>query len=185
MIVRSNIPDVVKTLNKVTDNLPKQLGIATGKATRRGRSIIAKDVTKTIAVKQKTVRQYVKFRKSGKVRHELTLKKSSRIPLRDFGARQTKRGVTYKINKQSGRQTAVGAFMGPKPGVQFTKFKGRVFRRTGKQRLPITQLMGISPWGYVVKGRRIDPIGKQLKQELIKQAYERVRYLKLKKSGAI
>lgn len=183
--VRMEAGDLINSLKNVTDNLPKQLSIVVGKTGRRAESITAKDITKELAVKQKTVKKEIKRRKTSKTSVEMELKKSARIPLRDFGARQTRKGVSYRISKTSGRKVVHGAFQGPKPGVRHGKWNGRVFKRVGKGRLPIVQLRGPSPWGVVVKRNRLAPITAQVNDELKKQIAERIRYLKLKKSGAI
>ena len=41
----------------------------------------------------------------------------------------------------------LGAFMGPSPGTFAPKLYGGVFRRVGKERLPIVKLYGVSPYG--------------------------------------
>lgn len=184
-IVRMEAGDLIKGLENVTDNLTKQFGIVVGKVGRRAESITAKDVTKELAVKQKTVKKEIRRKKKSKTSVEVELSKSARIPLRDFGARQTRKGVSYRISKTSGRKVVHGAFQGPKPGIKHGKWNGRVFKRVGKSRLPIVQLRGPSPWGVVVHKNRLPSITAQVNDELKKQIAERIRYLKLKKSGAI
>jgi hypothetical protein len=60
-----------------------------------------------------------------------------------------------------------------------------VFKRTGKKRLPIQQLFGPSPWGVFVKKNRTKAVVIDVNAELRHQLAERIRYLKLKQSGAI
>ena len=183
--IQMDARSLVESLSNVTSNLTKQLGIVANKVGRKAESLTAKDITKQIAVKQKTVKKEITRRRVGKTAVEMELRKSSRIPLRDFTARQTKKGVSYRIAKAGKRQTVTGAFPGLRPGLMNTKWRGRVFARVGKARLPIRQLYGPSPWGVVVKGRRLKPITADVRAELTKQLKERIRYLKLKKSGAI
>ena len=176
---------LLTSLKNVADNLPKQASIISGKTATKAVSFIAKDVSKQVAVKQKTVREHIRKKKKGKTAYTVELEKSRRIPLRDFGAKQNKQGVTYRIQKGGKRGFAKDAFQGPKPGVVNVKWKGRVFKRVGSSRLPIKQLKGPSPWGVVVRGGRLSAILSQIDAELIKQTQERIRYLRLKKSGAI
>lgn len=183
--VQMDSSEVVKSLDNVVKNLSKELGIVAWKTARKGKSLVAKDVTKELAVTQKVVKKELAAKRIGKTGAEVTIDKSPRIPLRDFKARQIKRGVSYRISKTKGRKTIPGAFQGPRPGQMNVKWRGRVFKRTGKKRLPIIQLYGPSPWGVIVKNRRIRPIANQLNQELRKQLAERLRYQRLKKSGAI
>jgi hypothetical protein len=60
-----------------------------------------------------------------------------------------------------------------------------VFKRVGEGRLPIIQLFGPSPWGVSIKNNLKKPTVKATKIELIKQIERRIRFLKLKQSGAI
>lgn len=172
-------------LQNVTDNLKKQMGIVAWKAATKGKSLIAKDITQELAVPQKVVREQVNANRVGGRDAEVVLKKSRRISLREFGARQNKTGVSYRISKTQGRKTVAGAFQGPRPGVMKSSWKGNVFKRVGKKRLPIRKLRGVSPWGSFVKRNRIKPVGAQIQAELRKQLNERVRYLTLKKQGVI
>jgi len=183
--VRMDSTDVVKSLKNIVKNYSKELGIVVNKVGRKGKSLVAKEVTKELTVTQKVVKKQIDFRKVGKTGGELSLDKSPRIPLRDFKARQTRAGVSYRISKTKGRKVAKGAFQGPRPGRMNTRWKGRVFKRTGKSRLPITQLYGPSPWGVIKKNNKQKPIADQLRTEMRKQLAERLRYQRLKKSGAI
>lgn len=181
-----NADKMLADLAKFVDNLEKEIKVVNGKTAKRGKSIIAKEVVQTVRIPQKNIRRYIKSSQIGKRSAAVDLENTPRIPLRDFGARQTKAGVTYQISRSGGRKTAKGGFVGPKPGLTFAKTRGRVFARTGKSRLPIVQLFGVSAWGvvrYRKKSQRI--INKNIRAELLKQIKERLRYRKLKAEGAI
>jgi len=62
--------------------------------------------------------------------------KGSRIPLDRFGARQTRTGISYLINRKKGRQRLCNTF--------FRDDKKGVWKRMKKTRLPITELHGPS-----------------------------------------
>ena len=104
---------MINELKGVVKNLPKELAIVSGKTAKRGKSIIAKEVTQELAVPQKVVRKVLTTGKRGKTASFVDLEKSPRIPLRDFKARQNKRGLSYKISKSAGRKTIHGPFQGP------------------------------------------------------------------------
>lgn len=62
------------------------------------------------------------------------------LSLKDFGARQLKRGVRAKV---WGRwQLFPTTFMGPRPGVIAAALGGHVFDRVSRKRLPIRRLWG-------------------------------------------
>lgn len=184
-IQATGLKETRAALQAVTNNLKKEMAIVSWKAAQKGKSLIAKDITQELAVPQKIVRNEVSATRVGGRDAEVVLKKSRRIPLRDFGARQNKIGVTYRISKTRGQTTLAGAFQGPRPGVIKSSWKGNVFKRKGKARMPIRKARGVSPWGSFVKRRRIEPVGEQIQYELRKQLRERVRYLTLKKQGVI
>lgn len=183
--VEMNADEVLRNLAKFVKNLDKEIKIVNGKTARRGKSIIAKEVQKNVAVKQKDVRKHIKSMSLGKRSAAVDLENSPRLPLRDFGARQTKAGVSYKIDKSGGRKTIKGSFQGPKPGQVLAKWNGRVFVRDGKKRTPIRQLFGVSAWGVIRRRDRRKAVGIQIQAELQKQMRERLRYKKLKAEGVI
>lgn len=182
--VQMKTDTVTTAFENLRRNLPKEFAIVNGKTAKRGRSITAKEVTQELAVTQKVVRQHTKVRKKD-IASILDISKSKRMGLRHFKARQTKKGVSYRISKTKGRKFIPSAFQGPAPGRMNVKWKGNVFKRKGKARLPLVHVRGPSPWGVVLKGKKLKPIIKQMQAELSKQARERIRYLKLKRSGAI
>lgn len=113
------------------------------------------------------------------------LKKTGRLGLRHFGAKQDKRGVTYKITKKGGRGRVDGAFLGPKPGAVKTNWRGNAFKRTGKKRLPIVQIKGVSAWGAYVKNNLAGPQAKAVEAELLKQIERRINLNVLRASGLV
>lgn len=183
--VQNDASDVVNALGAVVSNLPKELRIVSWKTARKTKSLIAKEVTKELAVPQKIVRAELSQARREPTGAEVALRKTARIPLRDFKARQVRSGVSYKISKTKGRKRIDGAFQGPRPGVVFTKFRGHVFTRVGTARLPIRKLYGVSPWGVFAINKQQKQVTPKVNQELRKQLADRLRYQKLKKSGAI
>ena len=55
----------------------------------------------------------------------------------------------------------------------------------GKSRLPIVKLHGASPFGVMTKGKKLGPSVEATQAELEKQIQRRVRFITLKKTGAI
>lgn len=184
------IAELEKSLGAKKKRLPVEIKIAVNATARKAVGLISKNVRAELNVKAK----YIKDKRLIDVRPKatestltarVTLKKSARIPLREFGARQTKRGVSYRISKTQGRSIASGAFQGPRPGVINIKWRGRVFKRVGKNRLPITQLYGPSPWGVFVKKSMREPVVFDTEKELQKQLDRRIRKNVLQSQGVI
>ena len=177
-----------RALGEKAKRLPIELKIAVNATAKKTKPAISKEVRKELAAPAKAVNQTISIQSKAtntEASAKVLVKKTRRIPLRDFGARQNKRGVSYRISKSQGRKTIYGAFQGPKPGVMKTSWKGNVFQRVGKSRLPIVKLYGPSPWGVVVKKKLKPVVQKDAKKELRKQIERRIRFQNLKRSGAI
>lgn len=168
--------------------LRKELAVAVNATGNRCKAIIAKQIGKELAVAQKEIKTTIRqTRRAGELDISATIevKKEARLGLNKFGARQTQKGVSYKVSKSRGRSFIQGAFQGPRPGLMKASWKGNVFKRVGKSRLPIQKLHGPSVWGVFVVGDKIGPSTAETVQELKKQVDRRIRFLVLKSSGAI
>lgn len=119
---------------------------------------------------------------SGKSRNEglsqeVVLWQGHPIPLKHLGARQTRKGVTYKsgLGQKGFAQSA------------FTvdRFGRNVFKRSGKSRVPIDKLYGPSPGEMYESGGVAKKAIEVATQELPKQIKERVRFLTLKAQGKL
>ena len=136
----NRINRLLKELESVSENIGKELGVVSHKAGKYVESVMAKEVSSNIAIRQKDVKRDIYVRKLRPAGAEVTLQKKNRFPLKRFRPRHTKAGVTYKIDKNKPRQLIPGAFTGPRPGLQTVKFYGHAFKRKDpgqKKRLPI------------------------------------------------
>jgi len=175
-------------IEKTGKQLRKELAVAVNATAAKSKSIIAKQIGKELAVAQKDIKTTIRqSRRAGELDISATVevKKEKRLGLNKFGARQTKKGVSYKVSKSRGRSFIEGAFQGPKPGLMKASWRGNVFKRAGKSRLPIVKLKGPSTWGVFVVGKKIGPSTAETEQELKKQVDRRIRYLLLKQAGTI
>lgn len=100
-------------------------------------------------------------------------KKSKTNPgLQNFGAKQTRKGVSYRIRKDQGKKTLPRAFVANMPNGG----EG-IFLRTGKDRLPIVRKVGPSVIQMMVK-IGITPVQKAAKinfPRLFLHEYQRQR----------
>lgn len=175
-------------LKNTQRNLQKELAVAVNATSRKSKSIINKEIRQELATTASAVSKTIAIRRTAKPGFPsafVEVKKTARISLRDFGARQTKKGVTYRISKTQGRKTAPGAFQGPKPGAMKASWHGHVFKRVGKPRLPIVKLFGASPFGVFTKGKRSGPSAAETQKELEKQIDRRVRFVILEAQGKL
>jgi len=168
--------------------LPNELKIAINATARKTKTTMSRQVRQELATSAKAVNRTVKITSKAtrtSLHSNVRLSKTARVSLKEYKARHTRSGVSYKISKRQGRKTVAGAFMGPKPGATAVKLRGHAFKRVGKKRLPIQKLHGPSPWGVFKVQKLKQPTVKATRQELTKQIRRRIRFLRLKKSGTI
>jgi hypothetical protein len=192
VVDRARVKELSLAVQRSGKKLKKELAIAVNATSRFVKKQSAKEIGKELSTAQKNIAAVLAITQKAKAEGEhsnpkatVRVKKTGKIPLRDYGARQTKKGVSYKISKTKGRRMATGAFQGPKPGVMKASWRGRVFQRVGKSRLPIVQLFGPSPWGVFAIKKLKPPVMAAAKAELNKQVKRRIRFIKLKQSGVI
>jgi hypothetical protein len=129
--------------------MDKSLVAAVNDTTKQLRTRISSKIRDRVGIKKKDIDQHIKAtRATATPEATVTLDESERLPLKYFGARQTRAGVAYRISKTAGRKVVPDAFGpagGKRPGV--AKLGFHVYRRTGTARLPIIKLYGPSPWG--------------------------------------
>lgn len=175
----------------------KETETGTSKAIRAKVNIKRKDLDPHLVV--------IKAKPSPNPAGRFTIKESQRISLSDFGAKQTPKGVTYKIGKTGSRSFIQSAF-GP-PGVRavgqtiggrfagvsrfvastgYARLGNQVFRRAGKSRLPLVgPLKGPSAWGVVVKNQIDTQAVINARASLEKNLQQRVAFYIKKHAGLI
>jgi hypothetical protein len=161
--------------------LRKELAVACNATAARCKNIVAKNIGKELAISQKVIKTAVSVgRKANEanISTHVDVAKDGRINVGYFGARQTKTGVSYRVSKTAGRVSAPGAFV-------IRKYDGKVYKRKGKQRFPITGIYGPSPWGVHVKGKKSVVSAAETQVVLKGQVERRIRFLLLKQSGTI
>lgn len=142
--------------------MPGVLSRAVNRTAISARTQINKEIRQEINIKAADLNEKLILEKAKQNYPVAVIKMSrKRIPVMDFGAKQTAKGVSYKIKKQGGRQTIKSAFITTMPETGHTG----VFKRWGKTRLPIVELKGPSI-GEVFKR------GPALIKRITQQAYK-------------
>jgi hypothetical protein len=180
--------------------MKKELAAAINAVSKKTKLQMGRDVRNTINLKKDEAEKPISIRASaaeGSLFAVVQLKKTPRLGLRHFGARQDKRGVSYKISKHGGRARIDGAFQGPKPGVIKPSWKGNVFARVGgnvkmtkgryqgKMRQQIEQKKGVSAYGAYVKNNLAAPLVSDIESELMKQINRRINLNILRAEGLV
>lgn len=167
---------------------PKELAAAINQVSKKVKLQIGRDVRATIAINKEESEKPLKITAQAteeNLRAVVTLRKTKRLGLRHFGARQDGRGVSYKIDKQGGRKRVQGGFQGPRPGVMKLSWRGNVFRRVGKLRLPIIHVRGVSAYAAYMKNDLAEGQVKMIGEELSKQIERRIKLNILRAEGLI
>lgn len=185
---KAQITKLSATLKGDAKKIKREVAIAINAVGKKTEAMMAKEVGKELATPQKNIKKAIYLRSKATPAHlgtTVSVPKAKRLPLRDFNPRQNRTGVSYKVSKTKGRGFVAGAFQGPKPGVIKASWRGNVFKRTGKSRLPIIKLKGPSVWGVVVKGDTAKVVASHSRDELKFQIDRRIRFQILKQRGAI
>ena len=146
---------------------------AVNRTAKKTERYIVDEIAAKVAIKKKDLRPYIKFTKRAATKSqyaEVTISKQDRIQLIYFGAKQTKKGVTYRIEKKGKRKLIRSAFITTAKGHRF------VTKRVGKARHPIyAPMRGPSPWGVFVVGGMKKQTKREVRVILKKELKEEVR----------
>jgi len=162
--------------------LQKAMSLSINDTTKQVRGQMASDLSKKINIKRRTVVDLTSrtFAKPTKLKANIHMRESERVSLKEFGAKQTAKGVTYRIKKTGGRARIESAF-----GPNIAKTHRHVFKRAGKPRLPLVKLFGPSP-AVAFLGEELDKKTEiDADKLLFNNLNRRVRFLLLKKAGKI
>jgi hypothetical protein len=172
----------------VGKKMKKELAAAINQVSKKTKLEMGRGIRATVNLKKEESEKPLSIRASATEQNlsaVVSLKKTPRLGLRHFGAKQNKTGVTFKISKRGGRGSVTGAFLGSKPGAVKTSWRGNAFKRVGKKRLPIIQIKGVSAWGAYVKNSLAAPQSKAVETELRKQIDRRINLNVLRASGLV
>lgn len=177
-----------EAVGKSKKSIKKELAGAINATSKKTKLQVGRDIRKTVNLKKDEAERPLSLRATATEANlvaVVSLKKTKRLGLRHFGARQDKRGVSYKIGKTGGRSRVNGAFQGPRPGVMKMSWKGNAFRRVGKERLPIVMLKGVSAYGAYAKNDLEGPQVEEINKELSKQMERRINLNILRANGLV
>jgi hypothetical protein len=158
--------------------LKRETAIATNYTAKEVQKGLAKEIGKELATTQKEIRKTIEITAkatANRLSATVTQRQTKRLPLRVFGARQTKKGVSVRISKREGRKVIPGAFI-------VKSYGGNVYRRPGTGRATGGSRKGPSPWGVTVVLRIDKKVAKDITPIFIKQIDRRIRAVNFKKS---
>ena len=185
------LDEITRMLADIKGGVPKALVGAVNDTARNTVTQISKAIRERVNIKKKDIDNKIRRTTAtpSRMHARITLSETQRLGLKYFGAKKydakgkgAKKqigGVSYQIDRRTGRKRAPGAFIGGQ------RLGGQVFKRLGKSRKGIIKLQGISPWGaFVMSGMR-KKTHAEATALLEKNLDRRVNFLILKHSGAI
>jgi len=173
--------ELERMLVGIESQLPKIMAAAVNDTSKKTASAVAKGISARVAIRQKDLKPYIDRTRATAASPSamVRLSESERIGLKYFQARQTAKGVTYRISKTEGRKMIPSAF-GPNIG----RLGGQVFNRRDKSRLPIDgPKRGPSPWGVFVQSGLEESVLQSTNEDLEKNMIRRVKLQLLRRAG--
>jgi len=177
-----------KACGEAKKTFAKELAAAINATAKDVRLKISRDIGSEITMPAKDIKDRISTKDKATAQTPIavvSLGWKKREGLQYFKARQTKTGVTYKISKKAGRGVVLGAFMGPSPGTFAPKLYGGVFKRVGKERLPIAKLRAVSAAGAFVKNKHDAVMPGFIQQKMLAQMERRINLNVLRANGLV
>lgn len=177
-----------KACGEAKKTFAKELAAAINATAKDVRLKISRDIGSEITMPAKDIKDRISTKDKATAQNPIavvSLGWKKREGLQYFKARQTKTGVTYKISKKAGRGVVLGAFMGPSPGIFAPKLYGGVFKRVGKERLPIAKLRAVSAAGAFVKNKHDAVMPGFIQQKMLAQMERRINLNVLRANGLV
>lgn len=162
--------------------LGRELITAVNATAKRGQSITAKELSKNVSLPQKVLKKHIRVDKAKRgiadPRASVTIHGATRFSLKEFGARQTKKGVSYKSRGRTANVpsafivNSLGGHVFIRHGGKVRMSKGR---SQGKLRQPIRKLWGPSVVVAALKNRTKPIVIKDITPEFHAQIEKRIR----------
>ena len=187
------IRELERAFGKAVHRIPREIEIAINQSMISIRAGMAKQVREKLNITATRLKggkyakdPLIRIRKArpNSLYGWVSLSHKRRPGLGSFGAKQNKKGVTYRIARGGKKSFAPKAFMGPNPKVKAPKLHGGAFKRKGPNRLPIVKLHALSAWAAYLKNNMRPRTVKEGEASLRKKIEKRTRD-RLRREGLI
>ena len=175
-----------KAVAKAGKQFPRELAAAVNKVANSTKTQIGKDVRSRVAMSVVESKKPLKIKRKATGQQPsaiVSIERTRRLGLHHFKARQDARGVSYKIQKNGGRQRLDGAFQGPRPGTIRPAWGGMVLQRIGEDRLPLVHIKGVSAYGVYAKNNLAKQQEKLIRTQLRTEMQRRIDFNILRANG--
>ena len=191
--------ELQRNLQVFGGSIDKEIKIIVSKTTTGTKRNIAKQITERLATQVKRTSEVIDIVRRPSVsrpRGHVQLEKTARLPLKHFGARQTRKGVTYRIDKRGQRKTHPTAFIpsqvahGPRsrtpsgrlrPQPRIRHMGGHVFARAYDNPRKLIKQFALSPWGMYVENPMQKRTVNEARETARKELANRVSFAKFRR----
>lgn len=173
--VRGSTAAIIADLDRLQrEKVPAATVRALNKAAIAVRAEAVRQVRGQRALSATVIRNAIGISKATKSNPTAIVAASGRpIPLREYAANQTRRGVTVRVTPAGGRKLI---FVNGNHAFTIGRFGGHVYVREGKKRLPIRKLYGPSIPTAMVKDAVMAALDKVGHEAWPKRFTEELRY---------
>lgn len=192
----ADVAGVMKQLRQLEgQELPRVIGRTLNRTMASSRSAASRFLRNRINLKKSVIDGAIRTRRSNEIQNLTALAlgrawfeirwSGKPLPLRDYGANKTTRGVSFKVGKASRRRVYVRA--GQK-GFIIEKLGGNVFVRVGKDpkgagKAPIKKVFGPSIPQFAVTKREQEAIMDHARRFWAEELQRNIRFAISKRSG--
>lgn len=181
---------ILRTLEKFSQGLNREVNIALSKVMRKAKSKIAKDVGRELNLPQKHIKKAIYVKRPNNWTRVLYFNAWRPVFLKQFKARQNSKGASARVMKTAGRVLFPGAFTGNKikgGGIKPNpKLNGHFFQRLSKKSKPFDIIKtDDTPLEIFKRTGQTYKMSLYLHEQLRLELIERIRFNRLKQSGAI
>lgn len=182
VVKRAQMRAMLQQLESTPKAIPRALAGAINDTGKKEITEISKLIRGRTVIKKRDIDSHLRRGRAtpSNLEADVSIEKSGRIALGYFGARQTKKGVTYRISKSAGRGLIPEGF-----GPDIPRLGQMVYKRAGKARTPLIKLYGPSAWGIIVKNDLQTSLATNAQELLNKNVARRIHLEVLRKAGVV
>lgn len=163
---------VIRNYNQLKRDVPKATASAINKTGKQALNQGKRDIRAEYNIKSSDLNKNVYFTRSHQNRLTAFITGLGRaLSLKYFSARQTNKGVSFKIKKAGGRKLIKSGF-----GPDIPRLGGNVFTRVGKERLPIKKHFSIGVAAMLGSKKIVDKIQKYFYENFPRIAQHEIDY---------
>jgi hypothetical protein len=174
-------------LRGIPRELPRIISRAINKTITPARTEVSQGIRQEINIKAGDVKDKIELKKASTKRWEASISLSHKlIPIMDFGAKMTKKGVSFKVYKSGGRKLMLHAFIAKMKSGHEGVFRRGMDKRTIRWEKRSTRKAGVKSsvtWHNVFIGKQFGPSLHQafkrsadLIQRITQNAYGRLEH---------